>query len=480
MRAYLGFFALFLAFGTAHAGQPPLRIDFQGKLTNASDAPRNGLVLLNFRLYGAPSGGSALWSETHPSVPVADGVFSVLLGSWTQLSPTLFTGTSSYLEIDVDPAGAEPLETLWPRQRLMMAPWAFTATQLAACRDIPINAGTSYSTFTIAGNLQIQHGISAGTMTLTGSLTASSGTFTTLVATEYGVLASSGMRIRGGTLQASGKGGVLVSYGIAAATGTFTATGNAVFSVTSASGMRVQGGTLGVEGSNGLVATYGISAATASFTAVSTFSLVSSSGLRVQDGGLQIGPSAERTLSDLPDSGTLFISSNAVIVGSMTAGDFNFVLLSSASLAAAAATLTTSFQNDYYSTLRILIHIAGVAATTIPRIRFNNDAGANYAYRISDTNGNPSNSTGQTFINFQEANANTRGLFDLRVRSIPNLAKLVYIGGTRGSAATAAPLFHNGAGTWNNTTAWITQVQLLNSAGTTFTAGTTIRVFGSK
>lgn len=151
---------------SARAAATPQRIDFQGKLLNASNNPRNGTVLLNFRLYDVPTGGTSLWSEQHPTVTVSNGVFAVQLGSYTALTPGLFAGASAYVEIDVDPAGAEPLETLSPRHQLLMSPYAFTAARLTDTGDVPIQAGLAYSTFTAAGDLNLAPG---GDLTLSGA-----------------------------------------------------------------------------------------------------------------------------------------------------------------------------------------------------------------------------------------------------------------------------------------------------------------------
>ena len=38
---------------------------------------------MTFRMYDVDTGGTEFWTETHTSVPVANGVFSVQLGSVT-------------------------------------------------------------------------------------------------------------------------------------------------------------------------------------------------------------------------------------------------------------------------------------------------------------------------------------------------------------------------------------------------------------
>jgi 6-phosphogluconolactonase (cycloisomerase 2 family) len=82
----------------------PYRVNFQGRLTNASgNIVANGSYNMQFRLYDTSSGGTLLWSETREAanrVEVTNGLFSIQLGSVTALSPTLFNGAAArHLEV---------------------------------------------------------------------------------------------------------------------------------------------------------------------------------------------------------------------------------------------------------------------------------------------------------------------------------------------------------------------------------------------
>jgi hypothetical protein len=66
----------------------PITTNYQGYLESA-DAPLNETVDMTFALYD--EGGVNLWTETHPSVVVTDGVFSLVLGS-----------ISSFENVDLD------------------------------------------------------------------------------------------------------------------------------------------------------------------------------------------------------------------------------------------------------------------------------------------------------------------------------------------------------------------------------------------
>jgi len=79
-------------------------LSYQGYLTDASGEPLTGGVDITFRLYDAPSGGAALWTEAHTNVnavPVEDGLFNVMLGSLTPISSTVWGNGASYLGVQV-------------------------------------------------------------------------------------------------------------------------------------------------------------------------------------------------------------------------------------------------------------------------------------------------------------------------------------------------------------------------------------------
>ena len=67
-------------------GDIPQIMSYQGLLTNASGKPvADGNYSLTFKLYNTDITGSALWTETHSSVLVVNGVFNVMLGSIASL-----------------------------------------------------------------------------------------------------------------------------------------------------------------------------------------------------------------------------------------------------------------------------------------------------------------------------------------------------------------------------------------------------------
>jgi hypothetical protein len=102
-------------------GAVPETVNYQGYLTDGSGKAINESVTMTFRLYTVPTGGMALWTETHTVVPV-DGVYSVVLGSTNALFLDYTVNSQYYLGVQV---GADAEMT--PRQELSSVGSAHTA-----------------------------------------------------------------------------------------------------------------------------------------------------------------------------------------------------------------------------------------------------------------------------------------------------------------------------------------------------------------
>lgn len=275
-------FALLAAAAPVAAVVMPMRIPFQGKLIDpATNNPKNGAFSMQFKLYNAPTGGAALFTETQ-TVTVVNGQFTVQIGTVTYLSADLLSGASAYLGVTVG-ADAE----MSPRQPLSMSPYAYTAVQLASDQNIRINSGITYSTFTTAGNLTLQYGVVGATATFMTVTSTNVGT--------YGVITSSGIDMNGGTLtlDPSSRGIDAQGTGIVATTATFmtvVSTNVGTFSVTTSSGINMGAGSLFLDAdSRGISAIgTGIVASTANFVTVSTWAVQSSSGILISQGPLTL------------------------------------------------------------------------------------------------------------------------------------------------------------------------------------------------
>lgn len=107
------------------------QIAFQGRALSAEGAPiPNGAYRMSFTLFDAAEDGDAQWSETNFSVPVAGGLFTVMLGSIEAFPEGLFaTGADLWLEIAIDIAnnGLDAGDIQSPRTPLTAVPVAFHA-----------------------------------------------------------------------------------------------------------------------------------------------------------------------------------------------------------------------------------------------------------------------------------------------------------------------------------------------------------------
>jgi hypothetical protein len=103
--------------GYAYAEIPHL-INYQGRLTEKDGKPvTDGTYQIIFRIFDAATAGNLLWKETHSSVLIQKGIFSILLGSVTNLN--LAFDKPYYLEIETGD------EVMSPRQQITSAGYAF-------------------------------------------------------------------------------------------------------------------------------------------------------------------------------------------------------------------------------------------------------------------------------------------------------------------------------------------------------------------
>ena len=110
-------------------------LPFQGRLTDASgNAIADGAKVVQFKIYDAPTGGTAVWNGEVQKVTVNGGLVSTLLGSKADLTAVDFN-QALYLEITVD-ANADNQITaadppLLPRQSVLPAVFAVEASQIS-------------------------------------------------------------------------------------------------------------------------------------------------------------------------------------------------------------------------------------------------------------------------------------------------------------------------------------------------------------
>jgi len=104
--------------------QIPQTMSYQGVLTDASSiVVPDGTYSLVFGIYDVEAGSAELWSETHASVAVVNGIFNVILGSVDPLN--LPFDQQYWLEVEVNGAA------LSPRVQLTSAAYSLNAQSVA-------------------------------------------------------------------------------------------------------------------------------------------------------------------------------------------------------------------------------------------------------------------------------------------------------------------------------------------------------------
>jgi hypothetical protein len=111
-------------------------INYQGRLLDSGGSPITGSVVTTFSLYETESGDTVIWTETQ-ALSVDQGIYHVLLGSVSPLTPDVFSRPFLYLGVQ---AGADTEMT--PRSQITSVPSALT---IAGQR---IERGTSTLTVT--------------------------------------------------------------------------------------------------------------------------------------------------------------------------------------------------------------------------------------------------------------------------------------------------------------------------------------------
>ncbi|MDD4178673.1 MAG: hypothetical protein PHH14_01305 [Candidatus Margulisbacteria bacterium] len=123
---------LILIAGTALSAVPE-KIAYEGRLTDSASSPVTSTKTVTFSIYDADTAGTLLWGpESHEITPDSQGVFSVLLGSTTALSESVFSSSARYIEITVGG------ETITPRTQIVTVGYAFKAASADSVGDASI------------------------------------------------------------------------------------------------------------------------------------------------------------------------------------------------------------------------------------------------------------------------------------------------------------------------------------------------------
>ena len=114
-------------------------VTYQGILRQPLGIPvADGDYAMIFSIWDAGAAGNDLWTESHPAVPVREGMFSVELGANTALGTLFKDHDALWLEVVAD-TGAGP-EWYGPRMPFVSVPYAMQAEH-AESADTADNAG---------------------------------------------------------------------------------------------------------------------------------------------------------------------------------------------------------------------------------------------------------------------------------------------------------------------------------------------------
>jgi hypothetical protein len=161
-----------LLFGVLASGamlaQVPRTMSYQGVLTDAAGNPvPNGAHTIIINLYDVPTGGSALYGETHP-VTTDRGVFNIVIGSVSPIPAAVLFDREYYLGIRLD-GGAE----MTPRTRLAASPYAIRSSLADGLKPgasgvvTSVNGQSGAVTFVGGGGTTVTQ--AAGTVTISST-----------------------------------------------------------------------------------------------------------------------------------------------------------------------------------------------------------------------------------------------------------------------------------------------------------------------
>lgn len=177
--------ACFVVVSPVHAAQSvPYKMNFQGRLTNASGTALTGTYDVELKLYTLASGGTFVWGETRTAgngnaVTVTNGLFSILIGEGTAvagssatLQAAIAANQTLFLEVKVG------TETLTPRNQLGSSAFAVNSDMVdgidgASIAQLGIaNAFTGAQSITVGSTnaFQVKNGTNLFNVNTTDSI----------------------------------------------------------------------------------------------------------------------------------------------------------------------------------------------------------------------------------------------------------------------------------------------------------------------
>jgi hypothetical protein len=187
---------LWLALSGAARAQAPRTIPFHFRLTSSAGTPVSVPVSVRFSLYTAPSGGTAVWTESKVVTPVS-GIGDTMLGDATPfnaVAPPVNFGVPYYLGVKVG-TDAE----MQPRLPLGAVPYALSLPNVTVDSTGRVGIGTA----TPQVPLQV-----AGDILLGGAQTVTPVGGTETLRTIRGMVSSTGGILLGSGFTVTRSGGV--------------------------------------------------------------------------------------------------------------------------------------------------------------------------------------------------------------------------------------------------------------------------------
>ncbi len=122
-------------------GAVPQLINYQGRLTDTGGNPLTEIVALAFTIYDDSIGTTALWTESHATVQVTNGLFSVQLGKSTPIPALVFAGSMRWLGVrkDLD----SEMRPLLPLVSVPSAYYSLRSDTANYVKQLPDNSVTS-------------------------------------------------------------------------------------------------------------------------------------------------------------------------------------------------------------------------------------------------------------------------------------------------------------------------------------------------
>src|SRR3989339_296148 len=200
----------------------PTKISYQGILKNSSGSALTGSYNMRFSITSDSAGNSVVWGpESHDSVSVASGIFSVMLGETTALTPSVFSNDTRYIKVEVaTPSDSTNYETMSPLTQVLSVGYALRAATAESVVDgsileasiadgsvsnAKISDGTITNTKAASGNF-VKQIVAGNNISISSTEANGTGIITITAEVNSGTLTrvNSGAGLTGGPVTSSG------------------------------------------------------------------------------------------------------------------------------------------------------------------------------------------------------------------------------------------------------------------------------------